>query len=154
MMNMTASRLQLCTFRLGELYLGLDVREVQEVLYQPDITVVPGAHEAVRGLINLRGQIATSVDLRRRFGMPEADSGLRPIHVVVRPDGEWISLVVDRIADVLDVDPEVYEPPPETLDPAYQGLILGTYKLANELLLIVDIRAAVDLSDLPTEPLS
>lgn len=152
--NAIATRLQLCTFRLGELYLGLDVQEVQEVLHQPEITVVPHADEAVRGLINLRGQIATTVDMRTRFGMPPLEDDIRPIHVVVRPDGEWISLIVDRIADVIDVDQLAYEPPPETLDSRYKDLIIGTYKLTGQLLLVVDIRAAVTLGGPQVEPIS
>lgn len=146
-MSVISSRLQLCTFRLGDLYLGIDVREVQEVMVEPVITPVANAHDAILGLINLRGQIATAIALRHRFGMEPSDDESKAVHVVVRLAGEWVSLVIDHISDVREVDPESYEPCPETLDPAYKELIIGTYKLADELLLVVDIAAAVSLHE-------
>lgn len=137
--------LQLCTFRLGDLFLGVDVLDVQEVLYHADVTAVPQAPEAVCGLINLRGQIATTVDLRARLGVDERTDPHRPTHVVVRSAGESVSLLVDVIGDVLHVDPDLYEPPPETMDEATADLILGAYKLEDELLLILDVARVVNI---------
>ncbi|MCP5026089.1 MAG: chemotaxis protein CheW [Actinomycetia bacterium] len=145
-MTTTATGLQLCTFRLGELYLGIDVLDVQEVLYHADVTAVPHAESAIRGLINLRGQIATTVDLRSRLDLPvNNDPDARPIHVVVRTGGESVSLVVDFIGDVLEIDPDLYEPPPETMAGVARNLILGAYKLDGELLLVLDVAKAVDV---------
>lgn len=141
--------LQLCTFRLGSLFLGVDVLDVQEVLYHADVTGVPHAAEAVSGLINLRGQIATTIDLRTRLGVEPADESRRPTHVVVRSSGESVSLLVDAIGDVLEVDPDLYEAPPETMDDATRDLILGAYKLEDELLLILDVARVVNIP-LPT----
>ncbi|MEM8923167.1 MAG: chemotaxis protein CheW [Actinomycetota bacterium] len=139
------NRLQLCTFHLDELYLGIDVTTVQEVLSGIDITEVPHADPAISGLINLRGQLASTLDLRVRFGLPERTPDTKSLHVVVRPAGEWISLLVDSAGDVVDVDPAAYEKPPETLDERYRELILGAYKLSDALLLIMDVSAAVTL---------
>ncbi len=141
-MSATQTGLQLCTFRVGDLYLGIDVLEVEEVLYQADLTAVPHAAPAVCGLINLRGQIATTIDLRNRLGLEPRDEEARPIHVVVRSAGESISLLVDSIGDVLEVDPAAYEPPPETTTGPARDLILGAYKLEDELLLTLDVRKA------------
>ncbi len=134
---------QLCTFRLGDLFLGIDVLDVQEVLYQADVTRVPGADDAVSGLINLRGQIATTIDLRRQLDLPERDEDQRSIHIVVRAAGESVSLIVDQIGDVIHIDPETYEPPPETMTGPARDLILGAYKLEHELLLVLDVARAV-----------
>ena len=141
--------LQLCTFRLGDLFLGVDVLDVQEVLYHADVTTVPHAPEAVSGLINLRGQIATTIDLRCRLGVEPPEDEKRPTHVVVRSAGESVSLLVDAIGDVLEVDPDLYEAPPETMDDATAELILGAYKLEEELLLILDVARVVSIP-LPT----
>jgi len=138
--------LQLCTFRLGELYLGIDVLDVQEVLQGPNITIVPQADPSANGLINLRGQIATVVDLRHRLGIEERSADISPIHVVVRSHGEAFSLLVDRIGDVASVDVESYEPPPQTLVGLPRDLILGAYKLETELLLMLAIDKTVDFS--------
>ncbi|MEM7337936.1 MAG: chemotaxis protein CheW [Actinomycetota bacterium] len=137
--------IRLCTFHLGELYLGIDVREVQEVIQGLEITPVPHADAAVDGLINLRGQIATTIDLRRRFRLEERPDDHNPVHVVVRSAGEWMSLLVDSIGDVLEVSAENYEAPPETVDKLSRDLILGAYKLEDELLLMMNIDVAVTL---------
>ena len=142
---------QLCTFRLDKLYLGIDVKSVREVLYHAEVTVVPHSDAAVEGLINLRGQIATAVDLRRRLGIEPRDPDESPIHIVVMTDGEPVTLLVDSIGDVIDVDPGAYEPPPETVTGPTQDLILGAYKLEDELLLVLDVERSIEVGRAPEE---
>lgn len=139
MLDVTTALNQLCTFRLGPLYLGINVTEVREVLLQAEVTSVPHADDVVEGLINLRGQIATCIDLRRRLGIEPREPDMVPIHVVTMTDGEPVTLLVDAVGDVVDVDPETYEIPPTTMDPATRELILGAYKLDTELLLVLDL---------------
>jgi len=139
MLDVSATLNQLCTFRLGPLYLGINVTEVREVLLQADVTSVPHADDVIEGLINLRGQIATCIDLRRRLGLEARDPGMVPIHVVTMNDGEPVTLLVDAVGDVVDVDPDTYEIPPTTMDPETRELILGAYKLESELLLVLDL---------------
>ena len=95
MIDVSATLNQLCTFRLGPLYLGINVTEVREVLLQADVTSVPHADDVVEGLINLRGQIATCIDLRRRLGLEPRDADMIPIHVVTMTDGEPVTLLVE-----------------------------------------------------------
>ena len=97
-------------------YLGIDVTRV------PGGHPVPGDHpdaalaaEEIRGLINLRGQIVLAFDLRRRLGLPAPGRRRPPMNIVIRTPMGWSSLLVDRIGDVLDVDEELFEEPPETL---------------------------------------
>lgn len=142
-MSEEQTALQLCTFRVGELYLGINVLDVQEVLHSAEVTAVPNAERSIKGLINLRGQIATAIDLRSRLGLAERDESERPTHIVIHDGGESVSFLIDAIGDVLDVDPDLYEPPPETMTGVARELILGAYKLESELLLILDIRGAV-----------
>ncbi|MEZ5225614.1 MAG: chemotaxis protein CheW [Acidimicrobiales bacterium] len=142
-----ASERQLCTFRVGELLLGLDVLSVQEVLYHSDITAVPHSPHAVTGLINLRGQIATAIDLHARLDVardPEAKK--EQVHVVVRYRNEPVSLMVDEIGDVMTVDSEIYEQPPETVSGIARELITGAYKLPNELLLTLDVERTIAMT--------
>ncbi len=139
MLDVSTTLNQLCTFRLGPLYLGINVTEVREVLLQADVTSVPHADDVIEGLINLRGQIATCIDLRRRLGLEARDPDMVPIHVVTMNDGEPVTLLVDAVGDVVDVDPDTYEIPPTTMDPETRELILGAYKLESELLLVLDL---------------
>ena len=134
---------QLATFRLdGDLY-GVEVEHVQEVLRSQGLTRVPLAPKAVAGLINLRGQVVTAIELRERLGRKPRPEGQEAVVIVVRLHGEAVSLLVDSIADVVDVDVRDFEAPPDTLDGAGRELIRGAYKLAGQLLLALDVNRAV-----------
>jgi purine-binding chemotaxis protein CheW len=140
---MNASQ-QFSTFLVGGLLFGVDVMRVQEVIRYQTMTPVPLAPATVHGLINLRGQIVIAIDLRTRLGMPARDASQKPMNVVVRTDDGGVSLLVDGIGDVIEVDPETWERPPETLTGAARDLIPGAYKLKDRLLLVLDADRAVE----------
>ncbi|MGY1844455.1 MULTISPECIES: chemotaxis protein CheW [unclassified Modestobacter] len=134
---------QLATFWLdGDLF-GVEVEHVQEVLRSQGITRVPLAPPAVAGLINLRGQVVTAIELRERLGRKARPEGQEAVVIVVRLRGEAVSLLVDSIADVVDVNVRDFEAPPDTLDGAARDLIRGAYKLDGQLLLALDVNRAV-----------
>jgi purine-binding chemotaxis protein CheW len=126
------------TFVVEDVLFGLDVLAVQEVLRYQDTTPVPTADPIIEGLINLRGQIVTAIDLRRRLGFPPRPEGQRAMNVIVRSDGSAVSLQVDAIGEVLETDPEAYEGPPETLDHRIRHFTQGIYKLKDRILLVLD----------------
>jgi purine-binding chemotaxis protein CheW len=138
-----ATTRQLCTFYLESHFFGVPVAEVQEVIRYLDLTRVPLVSEAVRGLINLRGQIVTAIELRLCLGMPERPAGQLPMNVVIRTGDGAVSLLVDEIGDVLDVEPETMEKPPDTLQGPMREMVRGVYKLASTLLLELDIQRAI-----------
>lgn len=119
--------------------------QVQEVIRTQQMTRVPLAPRAVRGLINLRGQIVTAIDLRERLGLEPFGGDRHPMNVVVRTDEGAVSLLVDEIGDVLDTEESDYEAPPETLPAAARDLIRGVYKLPGRLLLILDTEKTLAL---------
>jgi purine-binding chemotaxis protein CheW len=136
---------QYCTFQLEDQCFGVDVQQVQEVIRYQELTRVPLASPVVNGLINLRGQIVTAIDLRRRFGLADRPADALPMNVVVRtPDGV-VSLLVDAIGDVIEVPADKFEPPPETLQGSSRALIDGAYKLENQLLLVLNTPEAVEM---------
>ena len=137
---------QFSTFFVSDLFFGVDVLRVQEVLRFQQMTHVPKAPEVIEGLINLRGQIVTAIDLRRRLRLPPRPGDQMPTNVVIRTDDGAVSLLVDEIGDVLDVDAATYERPPENLDPAAREIIHGVYKLKDRLLLVLDTGRTVDLA--------
>ena len=98
---------QYCTFRLGGHLFGVPVETVQEVLRQQELTKVPLSSPEVRGLINLRGQIVVTVDLRCRIGLPERAGDTPVTNVVVRTSEGATSLLVDEIGDVLEPEHDV-----------------------------------------------
>jgi len=134
---------QYCTFKLDDLYFGVEVLNVQEVFKYQEMTEVPLSSPVVRGLINLRGQIITAIDLRKRLDMDPLPEGRMPMNVVVRTKEGVVSLLVDEIGDVLEVSPDDYEDTPDTVEGLMRELILGVYKLEGKLLLILDTEKAV-----------
>jgi purine-binding chemotaxis protein CheW len=136
---------QLCTFFVDGLQFGIDVRRVQEVIRDQPMTPVPLAPPMVQGLINLRGQIVTAIELRHRLGVAPRPADQLPINVVARHDDGVVSLLVDEIGDVVEVDENSYEPPPETLSAESKSLITGVYKLEQQLLLLLNTELAVRL---------
>jgi purine-binding chemotaxis protein CheW len=136
---------QYCTFFLDGHYFGIPVVEVQEVIRYQEMTSVPLAPAVISGLINLRGQIVTAMDLRVRLDLPPRPEDALPMNVVIRTDDGWLSLVVDQISDVVEVDEVAFERPPETLSGVARSLIKGAYKLNGRLLLVLDTAKAVSL---------
>lgn len=134
---------QYATFWLGNGLYGIEVERVREVLRQQDITSVPLAPPTVAGLINLRGQVVTTVDLRERLQLRTHNAESRPMLVVVLVAGESIALLVDRIGGVVDVSDDQFEPPPDTLTGTVRELVVGAYKLEGQLLLGLDVDTAV-----------
>jgi purine-binding chemotaxis protein CheW len=137
---------QYATFFVDGLFFGIDVLEVQEVLRYQEMTNVPLAPNVIEGLINLRGQIVTAVDMRRRLKLKPRAEGTTPMNTVVRSeDGAAVSLLVDEIGDVVEVDAGDFELPPDNVNPAARELLQGVYKLKDRLLLILDTEKTIDL---------
>jgi len=140
---------QYCTFWVDGLHFGLSVEHVQEVLRYQQLTAVPCAPDAVLGLINLRGQIVTALDLRCRLGLPPRPAGELPMNVIVRSRGEVVSLLVDDIGDVMDADELTLQPTPANLPVTVQDVVSGVLPLTDSILLVVDADRAVDVSTVP-----
>lgn len=130
---------ELALFRSGELLCGLDIFHVQEINQNFAITVVHRVPAYVRGVINLRGEIVTVIDLRQKFGFEplSLDEGLQI--VIVRQGDENIGLLVDSVSDVVLADNADIEPPPSNLAGIAGVYFKGIYKLENGLVAILDI---------------
>lgn len=140
-----AANRQFATFLLDEYYFGVEVLRVQEVIRYQDMTRVPLAPGVVQGLINLRGQIVTAIDLRQRLELPDRAAGVQPMNVVVRTSDGVVSLLVDEIGDVIETQPADFEAAPETINGAARELVTGVYKLKDRLLLALDVERASSL---------
>jgi purine-binding chemotaxis protein CheW len=134
------------TFSVDNRYVGIPVDRVQEVLLAQPITPVPLAHDHISGLLNLRGQIVTAIDLRARMGLPAREAGAPSANVIVTTDGGPLALLVDRLGDVVPVDDAIFEPPPDTLDADLARSIKGAFKLDDALLLDLDLDEALDIT--------
>jgi purine-binding chemotaxis protein CheW len=122
------------------------VDRVQEVLLAQPLTPVPLAHDHISGLLNLRGQIVTAIDLRARLGLAPREADAPSANVIVTTDDGPLSLLVDRLGDVVPVDDATFEPPPDTLDADTARSIKGAFKLDDALLLDLDLDEALDIT--------
>ncbi len=135
---------QFCTFYLDKLMFGVELQKVQEVMRYLELTPIPLAPDVVSGLMNLRGQIVTAVDLRRRLELPNRPDDMLPMNVVIRSADGAVSLLVDEIGDVVEVDDDSFERPPETLQGKVREVILGVHKLDKHLLHVLDTEKAYE----------
>lgn len=136
---------QLVTFAIDDATYGVPVDLVQETLGHQPRTFVPLAQPGVAGLVNLRGQVVLTVDLRPMLGLAPLAPGAEAMMVVVKVDGEAVSLLVDTVGEVLDVDESTFEGVPETLGAAMRALVVGVHKLDGKLILLLDVVAALTL---------
>lgn len=140
-----AEERQFCTFYLDNHCFGIDVLEVQEVFRYQEMTRVPLASNVVSGLINLRGQIITAINLRLCLGIPSHSEDKLPMNVVVHILDDVVSLLVDDIGDVIEVNDEIYEAAPDTLQANLREIVRGVYKLPGNLMLVLDTHKVVGI---------
>jgi purine-binding chemotaxis protein CheW len=136
---------QLSTFHVGKYMFGVDVALVQEIVRMQAMTPVPLSPPEIAGLINLRGEVLTAIDIRTRLGLPPSVSERPQVNVVVRVDDEPVSLLVDEIGGVLEVSQGPFENTPSTVDQKVGALLHGAYTLPDQLLLSLDARALLAL---------
>jgi len=131
--------LQLVSFKIGDEEYGVDILEVQEINRMTEITRVPRSPGFVEGVINLRGKVIPIIDLRKRFRMEPKERDKDSRIVVVSIDGQVMGMIVDAVLEVLRLQTDTIEPPPDiatTVDSAY---IQGVAKLDDRLLILIDL---------------
>ncbi len=141
---------QICVVRVGPHLLGIPVMEVSELRRHSELTHVARARSVVKGLINLRGQIVTAFDMRRRLGLPEREPHQFAMSVVMRSRSGGVCLLVDRIDDVVEVDASTFERPPETLSASVRDVVRGVHKLEGRLLLVIDVCRVLETDERST----
>lgn len=139
----TDSPVELATFYVGRLLIGADIRRVEEINRHLELTPVPHAPEVVRGVINLRGEVVTVIDLRTVLGLGETAISKSARNIVVNSKGEQIGLLVDRIADVVRARTNELERPPANVGGVEGRFFSSVYKMDSELLVVLDIETVL-----------
>ncbi|QDT50050.1 chemotaxis protein CheW [Symmachiella dynata] len=130
---------QFVSFSVDGQLLGVPVNSVQEVLNPQSITRTPKAKPEIAGLLNLRGQIVTAIDLRKRLKLPALEGDRQSMNVVVRFNDESYSLLVDEVGEVINVSGETLQPPPRNLDAHWKPITSGVYRLQHRLIVIINV---------------
>ncbi len=132
-------RTQYATFYVGDVLLGVDICAVQEINRQAEATRAPHAPQHVRGVINLRGEVATVIDLRTVLGLPRAEVTRDSRNLIVHSEGEAIGLLVDRVADIVAIDAAEISPPPANLKGIDGRFFHGVHTMDEEIVVLLDV---------------
>jgi purine-binding chemotaxis protein CheW len=135
-----STELLLATFYVGDVLAGLDISNVQEVIRLIDTTPVPDAPEFVPGVMNLRGDVVTVIDLRRVLGLAPAEITPDSRNLVVQNNGELIGLRVDRIADILTIDVNDLSSPPTNVAGVDGRFIDGVYTTQSDIVVVLNLK--------------
>ena len=132
------------TFSIDKFYFGILTTEVTELTKDIEVTPVPLAPKAVYGLVNLRGQIATAINMRNCLGITTSEYSEKSITLFISRQGGLFGLLVDSVSDIVEVEEANFEPPPSNLPEVARELIVGVYKLSDRLLFVLDPAKLID----------
>ncbi len=133
------NEVQLLSFGLGKEDFGVDVTQVREILQIPQITNIPNSPEFIEGVINLRGQITTVVDLRKRLGIGSGELSEDSRIIIVELEGAPVGMIVDFVSEVIKMPLDDIDPTPSISTDETVDYIRGVGKLEDKLLVILDI---------------
>ena len=125
---------------------GIPVLIVHDVLGPQRITRIPLAPPEVAGSLNLRGRIVTAIDVRLCLGLEKRPAEQPGMSVVVEHGGEFYSLIVDNVGEVLTLSAASLERNPATLDPRWREISNGIFRLEDQLLVILDADRLLDFA--------
>jgi purine-binding chemotaxis protein CheW len=133
------AEMQLVVFELGDESYAVDISRVQDINRMQEITEIPHAPESVVGVINLRGRVIPVIDLRKRFGLPDAVRTKDTRIVVVHLEGNLIGVIVDAVSQVLRIPADIVEPPSPVLAGVDSRYLRGIAKLDDRLVILLDL---------------
>ncbi len=136
--------MQCCTFYLDNKHFGIPMMEVQEVLLEQELTPIPLASAEIRGLMNLRGNIVLTLDMRRRLGLPDSADAVLKNQIITQGPTGLVGWIVDSMGEVADLDPALGEPPPGSVPAATRELIESVYQMPDGLLMVLNGQRILD----------
>ena len=146
--NDMQGQMQYVTFTLEEEIYGINVMQVQEVLREIEVAPVPGAPHYVTGIINLRGNVVSVIDARKRFGLQQRESTPMTRIIVIEAQQQIIGILVDSVAEVVDIDVAEIETAPNVGNEETARYIDGVVSRDDRLLILVDLNKLLTEAEL------
>lgn len=137
------------TFKLADEEYGVEILKVREIIGYMRITAVPQMPHYMKGVINLRGKVIPVVDLRLKFGLPEAEHTDQTCIIVVDV-GTEVGVVVDTVSEVLDIAGDDIDPPPTFAEGTHTDFILGMGKVGDAVKILLNIHKVLSTADVAT----
>ncbi len=143
-----AKGIQLVVFRIGKEFFGVGIDAIREIVRIPEITEVPDAPGFLEGMINLRGKIVPVVDLKKRLKLRGEDR-TKSTRVLITDNTESMSgLIVDSVDEVIRIEPEAVEEPPEMMTAIGIEYITGVAKVDERLIILLDIKKILSAEEM------
>jgi len=139
--------LQWGTFKLDDEVYGINVVQIREVLRYTEITPVPGAPVYVSGIINLRGNVVTVIDTRKRFGLPPGEINNSSRIVIVEVDSQVLGMLVDSVADVTYIKQSEVEITPNVGNSETSKFIQGVCNKNDQLLILIELERMIEMTE-------
>ena len=136
--------LQYATFTIDGHFFGINVLVVREINPHTEFTPVDRSPDYVRGLMNLRGQIVTIIDLGKKLALGETERSEMSRNIIVNSKDEYIGLLVSRISDVVEAEWDKVEPPPANIGGVQGKFFKGVFKTKERLIGILDVEKVLD----------
>lgn len=143
--NAQKEQIELSTFYVANALCGMNILKIQEINKSVAMTKVPQAPEYVNGILNLRGQIVTIIDLGKKLGLGQTAISSESRNVIVNTPGEHIGLFVKKISDVVTANTQYIETPPANMQGIQGNFFTGVYKTEDKLIGILDIAKILGL---------
>jgi len=143
-----AKNMQLVVFSIGKELYGVGINSVHEIVKVPEITAVPDAPVFLEGVINLRGKIVPVVDLRKRMKVTGKDKTKHSRVLITENDGRLVGLLVDAVSEVLKIQPDAVEPPPEIVAAVGVEYITGVAKVEGRLIILLALDKVLNIEDM------
>jgi purine-binding chemotaxis protein CheW len=143
-----AKKLQLVVFSIGKELYGVGIGAVQEIVRVPEVTEMPDAPVFLEGVINLRGRVVPVIDLRKRLRLPGVTRTKSTRVLVAENGGGMVGLLVDSVSEVLKIQPDAIEEPPEMISAIGVEYITGVAKVEERLIILLDIKKILSVEDM------
>lgn len=142
------AELKVIVFALADEEYGVEVEKVKTIERMMPLTRVPKTYSFVKGVINLRGVVVPVIDLRGRFGLPEQDYTDNSRIVIIAVNDMEVGLIVDSANDVIDVDSDAIQDPPEIVGGVRAKYLQGVAKLGDRLLVLLNLQEVLNKSEI------
>jgi len=127
-----------CTFHVNELFFGIPANQVVELSRDLDVTFVPKGPVSVSGLMNLRGQLVPAINMHIRLGLDKDTTPDKGVCIILSTVGGQVALIVDSVGEIISLNDNLFEQPPNNMSDVAREVLSGVYKLPDKLLLLLD----------------
>lgn len=143
----TNQMLQLVTFGVGDCQLAVGIENVQEINRQLELTPVPGAPSEIRGVINLRGDVVTVLDLHYLLGLSRRNRSRTSRNLILNINGERVGVLVDHVSDILAISPDDISRRPPNLNHVDRKFMRGVHIREEGVVVILDSQALASAAE-------